>query len=206
MGFLNRIKRTVFGARETTSEPAPGLQADSAPHTPPSAAKSAPGVSLETSNLASTQVTRGDVTEDEPDWAPPVVRRRRVEPDNLRVLDLSALDSVRMRIKGSAYTVSDSERVRYGGPEYYLIREPDNEVDRTAVAVYGVRGHRVGYVAASRAASLSPLLERLDADAFKVSGAGSVGGSIVLWVDIPRVGELRRFVRDAVKLETDQER
>lgn len=129
--------------------------------------------------------------------APLVVRPRRVKIDELRVMDLSGLDSVRLRIKGSAHSVSDAERRRQGGPEYLLIREPDNEVDPTAVAVYGLRGRRVGYVSATRGAMLSPLLAQLDADAFKVSGEGATRRSIVLHVNVPKADALRSFVRRA---------
>lgn len=126
-----------------------------------------------------------------------VVRPRSVNPDELRVVDLSALESARMRIKGSAYTVNDAERRRQSGPSYLLIREPDNEADAFAVAVYGMRGRRVGYLSASRAATVSPLLAQLDGDAFKVSGAGTTKTSIVISVDVPKADALRRFVRDA---------
>lgn len=130
---------------------------------------------------------------------PHVVRRRRIDPDALRVVDLTGLESVRMRVKGSAYTVSDTERRRQGGPEYLLIREPDNEIDPSAVAVYGVKGHRVGYLSAARAKMASPLLAQLGADAYKVSGTGATKTSIVLWVDVPKADALRRFVRESAK-------
>lgn len=136
----------------------------------------------------------------EADRRPPepfVIRRRRIDPDALQVVDLTALESVRMRIKGSAYTMSDTERRRQSGPEYLLIREPDNAVDPSAVAVYGVKGHRVGYLSAARAKMVSPLLAQLGADAFKVAGTGASGGSIVLHVDVPQADALRRFVREA---------
>lgn len=125
------------------------------------------------------------------------VRPRRVDPRGLRVVDLTGLDSVRLRVRGSAYTVSDAGRRRHGGTEYLLIREPDNRADPQAVAVYGMTGVRVGYVSAARAATLSPLLAQLDGDAFKVSGAGTTSGSMTMHVDVPKVEPLRRFVRDA---------
>ena len=125
------------------------------------------------------------------------VRPRHVNVDELRVIDLRSLDSVRLRIKGSAHSVSDAERRRQGGPEYLLIPEPDNEVDPTAVAVYGIKGRRVGYVSTTRGAMLSPPLAQLDADAFKVGGAGATKSSIVLSVDVPKADALRRFVREA---------
>ncbi len=111
-------------------------------------------------------------------------------------MDLSGLDSTRRRIKGSAYSVSDAERARYGGPEYLLIAEPDNEADPSAVAVYG-KGHRVGYVSTPRAAGLAPLLAQIDADAFRVTGVGtSESHGTRLWVDVPKVDSLRRFIRE----------
>lgn len=143
------------------------------------------------------EAVRRQIELDRTPGEPLVVRTRSVKPDELRVVDLSALESVRMRIKGSAFTVSDAERRRQSGPSYLLIREPDNEVDAFAVAVYGMRGRRVGYLSASRAAMVSPLLAQLDADAFKVSGAGTTKTSIVISVDVPKADALRRFVRAA---------
>jgi|SRR5665647_10325 len=122
------------------------------------------------------------------------VKVRRVKVDGLRVLDLAPLDSVRTRIKGSAYWVTDGERKKYGGPEYLLIREPENEADASAVAVYG-NGRKVGHISAASAARLAPLLDQLDADAFRVTGAGTTQNSMVLWVDVPKTDALRRFVR-----------
>jgi hypothetical protein len=121
-------------------------------------------------------------------------RVAKIDPDRLRVLDLSRLDSVRMRITGSSYAVSDRERARYGGTDYLLVREPDNASDASAVAVYG-NGRRVGYVAASRAGTIAPLLDQLDADAFRVGGAGAGEQGSRLWVDLPRADALRAFLR-----------
>lgn len=143
------------------------------------------------------EAVRRQIELDRTPGEPLVVRPRSVKPDELRVMDLSALDSVRMRIKGSAYTISDAGRRRHSGPSYLLIREPDNEVDASAVAVYGIRGNRVGYLSATRAAMVSSLLAKLDADAFLVSGAGTTKTSIVISVDVPKADALRRFVREA---------
>lgn len=143
------------------------------------------------------EAVRQRIESDRAPAEPLVVRSRRVNVDELRVMDLSELESVRLRVRGSAHSVSDAERRRQGGGEYLLIREPDNEVDPTAVAVYGMRGRRVGYVSATRGAMLAPLLAELDADAFKVSGEGATKHSVVLWVDVPKADGLRRFVREA---------
>lgn len=119
---------------------------------------------------------------------------RTVKPAALRVVDLSGLDSVRTRIKGSGYWVTDAERRRFGGREYLLVCEPDNEADPHAVAVYG-KGRKVGHLSAARAASLTPLLDQLGGEAYRVTGTGVTANSTVLWVDVPKVDALRKFVR-----------
>jgi hypothetical protein len=125
------------------------------------------------------------------------VRVAKVDFAKLRVVDLTGLDSIRTRIRGSMYAITDAERRRYSGSDYLLIREPDNPADSNAVAVYG-RGRRVGYVSTAKAAMLAPLLDGLDGDAFKVGGAGTgeVGNSR-LWVDLPKVDALRAFVKSS---------
>ncbi|MDE0545477.1 HIRAN domain-containing protein [Microbacterium sp. C7(2022)] len=121
------------------------------------------------------------------------VKVERIDPSSLTVVDLLGVDAMRMRIKGSVAWVTDTERARYGGQEYLLVREPDNEFDAQAIAVYG-RGRKVGYVPASKAAALAPLLDALEADAYLVAGAAVQQNSIRLWVDVPRVPALRSFV------------
>lgn len=123
------------------------------------------------------------------------IRRRKVDLSALEVIDLRGLPSVRTRIKGSAYSVNDAERAKYGGTEYLLVRETDNSTDPRAIAVYG-KGHRVGYLSESRAASTSPLLAQLRGDAFRVVGTGTTTNSIILWVEVPRVDALRKFRAD----------
>lgn len=123
-------------------------------------------------------------------------RTRTVDPD--RIHDLRHLDSIRLRIRGSFGSVTDAERKRYGGREYLLIREPDNAHDSNAVAVYG-GDRRVGYVTAARASSIAPLLDLLDADAFRVTGAGVDSTSIRLWVNVPKVPALREHVKHATR-------
>ncbi|QKS12732.1 hypothetical protein HUN58_02345 [Curtobacterium sp. Csp1] len=110
----------------------------------------------------------------------------------LQQIDMRALPSSRYRIVGSAYWVTDSERTRYGGTEYALVREPANEHDENAVAVYG-RGRKVGHLSAAKAAALAAELDRLGPAAFIVSGDTVSERSIRLWVDIPRVAAVRAF-------------
>lgn len=119
---------------------------------------------------------------------------RRITPSKLHIMELSDLDSIRTRIKGSAYWVTASERRHYGGREYLLVREPENDADPLAVAVYG-NGRKVGHVSAAKAGALFPLLQELEADAFRVTGAGASAQTTVLWVDVPKLDALRKHVR-----------
>lgn len=217
MGIIDRFK-SAFSSRQTDAP----LPRESRPSTVPSAAEPPPrprpnvarvarsliarypdGVppeALEETSAAegvNPETVRRRIEKDSKSPEPQVVRRRRIDPDALQVVDLTGLESIRMRIKGSAYTVSDTERRRQGGPEYLLIREPENEAGLSAVAVYGMKGRRVGYLSAARAKMMSPLLAQLGAEAFKVSGAGATRSSIVLHVDVPKADALRRFVRDS---------
>lgn len=105
-----------------------------------------------------------------------------VDAASLKVLDLREVSSTRTRIKGSAYWVSDSARAKFGDTEYLLLREPK-------------KGRKVGYISAAKAAALAPILDPLPFDAFKVGGTSIIENSIRLWVDIPRLGEMRQFLK-----------
>lgn len=112
--------------------------------------------------------------------------------ERLPRVDLRELPSSRFRIVGTAHWVSDAERSRYGGQTYELVREPDNEHDANAVAVYG-RGRKVGYLSAAKAAGLAAELDRIGVAAFIVSGDATSEQSHRLWVDLPRLPGLRAF-------------
>ncbi|WIE83465.1 HIRAN domain-containing protein [Curtobacterium sp. MCPF17_021] len=115
--------------------------------------------------------------------------------ERLPRIDLRELPSSRFRIVGTAYWLRDDERARYGGQEYELVREPENEHDENAVAVYG-RGRKVGHLSAAKAAALASDLDRLGPASFVVSGDTVSQASIKMWVDIPRVPALRTFKRN----------
>lgn len=115
-----------------------------------------------------------------------------VEIDGLlERVDLRDLPASRFRIVGTAFWVKDRDREVYGGPEYQLVREPENKHDSNAVAVYG-RGRKVGYLSTAKAAGVGPELDRLGMAAYTVSGAGSSDASSRLWVDVPLLSGLRR--------------
>jgi hypothetical protein len=82
----------------------------------------------------------------------------------------------------------------YGDTEYTLLREPENEWDVHAIAVYG-KGRKVGHLSEAKAAALAPIFDTLDFDAFRVSGASVSSNSLRLWVDLPSLPALRAFVK-----------
>lgn len=112
--------------------------------------------------------------------------------DQLPTIDLRSLPAARFRIVGTAYWLRDSERARYGGQRYILVREPENEHDANAVAVFG-KGRKVGHLSAAKAAALASELDRLGAAGFVVGGASVSSQGSRLWVDIPRLPALRSF-------------
>jgi hypothetical protein len=127
-----------------------------------------------------------------------MVKVATLDYSTLRVRDLSAVASKRLRITGTFAWVPDSEREAFGGTEYLLYREPKNRHDKLAIAIYS-RQRKVGYVPAATASVLAPLLDRFDdCDGFVVSGTSTLGSSSRLWIDVPRVPELRALVKQVV--------
>lgn len=108
--------------------------------------------------------------------------------------DLRGLDSTRVRVKGTVNYVPDALREDVGGTVYTLRREPSNKHDRNAIVVIW-EGRKVGYVSATKAALLAPLLDEIGAGDFIVNGMGAYTNSIRLWVDLPKVPALRGLVR-----------
>ncbi|SCZ51477.1 HIRAN domain-containing protein [Arthrobacter sp. UNCCL28] len=115
---------------------------------------------------------------------------------SLSILELSGIKSVRTRVVGLSYWIPDSARGSYAVNEYLLVREPENEWDVNAVAVYG-KGRKIGHLSAAKAAALAPIFDALDYDAFKVGGASVSQNSSSLWVDLPALPALRAFVKSA---------
>jgi hypothetical protein len=114
------------------------------------------------------------------------------EPSAPQYCDLRGLPSIRTRVKGSAHYVSNAQRIRASGTEYILVREPTNEHDSSAIIVYG-QGVKLGYVSSAKAASMAAALDKLKSPGFVVSGAAATEGSLRLWVDLPKIPELRKF-------------
>ncbi|WP_141989628.1 HIRAN domain-containing protein [Rhodoglobus vestalii] len=126
----------------------------------------------------------------------------KINLDSREILDLRSVASTRMRVVGSANWVTDKQRAKYGGTDYLLVREPKNKFDVNAVAVYG-KGRKMGYISAAKAAALAPILDPLPFDSFQIGGTSVIENSIRLWVDVPKLPDLRNFVKT---LGTAQER
>lgn len=122
------------------------------------------------------------------------MRPNTLDIKSMRRVDLRAVESMRAKVTGIKYAISYGERSKFGSKAYALVPEPENKHDPLAVAVYARGGRRVGYVSAGRAAMLAPLLAEIDGDAFIVGGTGMTESSSSLWVDLPRIPALRKYV------------
>jgi hypothetical protein len=111
-------------------------------------------------------------------------------PNQSGALDLRPLPSVTCRVRGLKYYLHGAPRVEYQGRGYLLVREPTNQHDRHAIAVYQ-HGVKVGFLAASRASSTAPLLDTLGAPAYRVEGNPDGHGRVLL--NMPTVPALREL-------------
>ena len=121
------------------------------------------------------------------------VKPERVNVDGLNIVDLTGLEPTRLRVRGTANYIRDSQRANLIATQWLLIREPENVHDVNAVAVHALDGRKVGFVSAKRAALMAPLLDQLDGGAHLVGGSGAKPETIALHVDLPRIAELRAF-------------
>ncbi|RRJ85603.1 hypothetical protein EG850_12745 [Gulosibacter macacae] len=122
------------------------------------------------------------------------VTRRRKKLDDLQVVDLSGLDTIRQKVKGVSFYLSVNERKHAVANSFMLVRDPRNEYDSNAVGVYSPEGRQVGHVSASRAVILAPEFDRIGADAYRVSGAPpNTEGSVVPFIDLPTAPAIRAF-------------
>ncbi len=128
-------------------------------------------------------------------------RTRILDADDMRLLDLRHLEATPLKLRGIAHYVSDRGRAQHGGSELILKREPENPHDSFAIAVYGMTGRKLGHVSASRAAQLTPLLDRLGYDGYIVGGiVEQVPGRIAqLHAMLPRVPLLRAWVKEQTR-------
>ncbi|TLM72424.1 HIRAN domain-containing protein [Pseudarthrobacter sp. NamB4] len=152
--------------------------------------------------LAPSVTAEEAAAEPERELTPKAASIKKVTLDDTKVfiLDLRELPSSRFRIVGSAFWVSDAGRYKHGGNEYLLVREPKNEWDANAVAVYG-KGRKIGHLSEAKAAALSPIFDELGFGAYRVSGTAPAPNSIRMWVDLPAIPKLRSFAKTVGKAE-----
>jgi hypothetical protein len=126
------------------------------------------------------------------------VKKVLLDEAGLSILDFRELPSSRFRIVGSGFWVTDAGRYKHGGSDYLLVREPKNNWDANAVAVYG-KGRKVGHLTEAKATALAPVLDQLAFDAYRVGGAPPAANSIRMWVDLPAIPKLRAFTKSLDK-------
>lgn len=115
--------------------------------------------------------------------------------------DLRRLPSRSVALERTHYIVNDRERHGDERRTYVLRRTRHSRHDRGGISVTS-NGRGVGYLPADAAREAGPLIDRLGGAAV-VNGAGTKGGSMRLWIDLPELDELRQFVEFAERREAD---
>jgi hypothetical protein len=113
----------------------------------------------------------------------------RLELTEEQITDLRALGGARLRIVGTAHWVPNSRRTTVGGDAYVLVREPKNEHDENAVAVYDAT-RKVGYLSRAKAAAYALQFDRIGAPGYRVAGEPPKE-SVKLWIVLPPIAAVR---------------
>lgn len=100
------------------------------------------------------------------------------------------LETRAMRVVGLGHYLTGTERHEWVRQAVVLLPEPGNPVDTLAVAVARPDGRKVGYISAGTAKQYQPVL--LNVGPVKVI---SRRDGMKLWVDVPRLPELRKATR-----------
>jgi hypothetical protein len=102
-------------------------------------------------------------------------------------VDLSGLDSTSLKIRGKGnYT---DKRASFMSGVCRLVREPENTCDPNAIVAF-IGEQKVGYVSASRAASMAPLMDEIGKPL--IIGADLSGSPVILL--LPSLPALRSWV------------
>ena len=107
--------------------------------------------------------------------------------------DLRELPSRRVAMERTHYLVNDTERHDQAPRLYVLRRDAADRRSTTSIAVFA-NGRRVGYLPERISRGIAAPLDELGGAAI-VNGAGAMGGSIRLRVDVPTHSGLVDFVR-----------
>ena len=94
------------------------------------------------------------------------------------------------RIVVSAHWVDSETMGRYAADYFFLHREPDNDYDANAVAVYG-GDRKFGYLEASAAADYAPLFDQVGTDFIVARDQDYYGGD---QFRLPHVSTLRKII------------
>lgn len=125
-------------------------------------------------------------------WYAPAVEVSEVfEPVPESAFDLRVAEGTSCAIAGISHWVDDSDIAKSG--QLYLRREPSNEHDVNAVAVYA-ETRKVGYLSAGRAKSYAPLLDQLGGQAVVSRDESRSRASFFL----PPIPEMRKIVKAKV--------
>lgn len=116
--------------------------------------------------------------------------------DHESLPDLRHLPSRRVTVERTHYVVNDRERQHDRNRLYVLRLAPGHRRRRPGIAVFS-NGRDVGYLPDRVAFELAPLVDRLGGSVV-VNGAGSVGESIRLRVDVPTHAALHAFAHPPV--------
>lgn len=107
--------------------------------------------------------------------------------------DLRGLDTRRVALEKTHFLVNDRER-RGDERRAYVMRHVASTRHDDAAVTVSSHGRGVGSLPPEAAASIAPLLRRIGGAAI-INGAGSLPGSIRLWVDLPTSAALGEFAR-----------
>lgn len=103
------------------------------------------------------------------------------------VIDLRVPDGISCAVAGISHWVDDDTKWAFSDDKFYLRREPTNEYDSSAIAVYGGT-RKFGYLSASRAERYAPLFDEFGAETFAVARDLTRPRMSFL---LPKIGDMR---------------
>ena len=111
-------------------------------------------------------------------------------------IDLTTDDGIRSRIAGASHWVDSADLQRFNGTVFYLRREPANEYDANAIAIYGGT-RKVGYVPASQAEKYAPLLDQIGTEFVVTRDTNFFAGDEF---HMPRIPALRKLTQGGAQV------
>lgn len=121
---------------------------------------------------------------------------RVTAPLPVSAIDLTTSDGIKSRIAGSSHWVDANDLQKFNGTVFYLRREPANEHDTNAIAVYGGT-RKLGYVPAPQAEKYAHLLDQLGTEFVVTRDTGFYAGDEFF---MPRIPALRRLAQNGAQV------